>query len=55
MIIVFKGNHNETNLHTIAPFRRPLSAECEALLHDIISRLKSYTKYHGYDVKVAHK
>jgi hypothetical protein len=32
-------------------FRRPLSANSETLLQDVIDRLKSYVKHHGSDVK----
>ncbi|KAI8916058.1 hypothetical protein EDD86DRAFT_250783 [Gorgonomyces haynaldii] len=40
---------NNTNLG--APFRRPLSPNSEEAVKDIIARMKSYVKHHGYDVK----
>ncbi|KAJ3046430.1 hypothetical protein HK097_000863, partial [Rhizophlyctis rosea] len=35
----------------VKPVRPPLSPDSEALLQDIIARLKSYVKHHGSDVK----
>lgn len=48
---MFEANADDPLVKSSAPYQRPLSPESEEWLDEVILRLKSYVKHHGYDVK----